>query len=96
MRITIPEKLGESVAIETKFGIRGDFDVRAGFEVLSSQTPTIGFGVGPELLVKPPGDWDKLASVSRFVNPKDTIYLGRLSCGRSTGRRSSRGTGRRR
>ncbi len=73
VRVTIPEKLGDSVAIETKFGLRGDFDVRASFEVLSIQKPTIGFGVGPELLVKPPGDWDKLASVSRFVNPKDTI-----------------------
>ena len=73
VRITIPEKLGDSVAIETKFGLRGDFDVRASFEVLSIQRPTVGFGVGPELLVKPPGDWDKLASVSRFVNPKDTI-----------------------
>ncbi len=74
VRITVPPKLGESVAIETKFGIHGDFDLRAAYEVLSVETPAGGFGVGPELLVKPPGDWDKTASLSRFVRPKDIVY----------------------
>src|SRR5579883_1805199 len=76
VRITIPTKLGESVAIETKFAIHGDFDLRARYEILASPTPATGFGAGPELLVKPPGDWDKLASLSRFArsNPKDPVY----------------------
>ncbi len=62
------------MAIETKFPIHGDFDLRASYEVLAGPTPLTGFGAGPELLVKPPGDWDKLASLSRFVRPKDTVY----------------------
>jgi Protein kinase domain/Protein of unknown function (DUF1583) len=74
VRITIPPKLGESVAIETKFAIHGDFDLWARYEILASPTPAIGWGAGPELLVKPPGDWDKLASLSRFARPKDTVY----------------------
>ena len=74
VRITIPAKLRESVAIETKFAIRGDFDLRAAYEILAVQTPATGWGVGPELLVKPRGDWDKLASLSRFARPKDTGY----------------------
>jgi hypothetical protein len=74
VRITIPPKFGESVAVETKFAIHGDFDLRATYEVLPGPTPLTGFGVGPEVLVKPPGDWDKLASLSRFAKPKDTVY----------------------
>jgi serine/threonine protein kinase len=74
VRITIPPKLGGSVAIETKFAIRGDFDLRARYEILASPTPATGFGAGPELLVKPPGDWDKLAALSRFARTKDTGY----------------------
>ncbi len=74
LRITIPAKFGQPVAIETKFGIHGDFDLRAGYEILGSSTPATGFGVGPELLVKPPGDWDKSASLSRFARPKDNVY----------------------
>jgi hypothetical protein len=30
--------------------------------------------VGPELLAKPPGDWDKTVSLSRFARPKDNVY----------------------
>jgi serine/threonine protein kinase len=74
VRITIPAKLREPIAIETKFGIHGDFDLRATYEVLACQKPTVGFGVGPELLVKFPGDWDRLASFSRFARPGDTVY----------------------
>ena len=74
VRITIPAKLGETIAVETKFGIHGDFDLRATFEILACQTPEVGFGVGPELLVKPPGDWNKLAALSRFAPQSDTAY----------------------
>jgi hypothetical protein len=74
VRITIPPKFGGSVAIETKFAIHGDFDLRASYEILSTPKPLVGFGVGPELLVKPRGGWDKLASLSRFARPKDTVY----------------------
>jgi Protein of unknown function (DUF1583) len=62
------------LAIETKFAIHGDFDLRASYEVLASPAPLTGYGAGPELLIKPPGDWDKIASLSRFTRPKDTVY----------------------
>src|SRR5262249_44610174 len=74
VRITIPPKFGQSVAIETKFAIHGDFDLRAGYEILTESRPLTGFGAGAELLVKPPGGWDTVASLSRFVRPKDTIF----------------------
>ena len=74
VRTTVPAQFANSVAIETKFGIHGDFDLWAAYEILSIQTPLTGFGVGPELLVKPPGDWDKTASLSRFARPKDNVY----------------------
>src|SRR5262249_18188112 len=34
------------------------------------------WGAGRELLVKPPGDWDKLAALNRVARPKpkDTVY----------------------
>ena len=67
VRITIPAKFAQSVAIETKFAIHGDFDLRAGYEILAGPPPPTGFGAGPEVLVKPPGDWDKIASLSRFA-----------------------------
>jgi serine/threonine-protein kinase len=72
VRIIIPPKLGETVAIETKFAIHGDFDLRAGYEILACPTPDRGWGAGPEVLVKLPGGWDKLASLSRFARPADT------------------------
>ena len=74
VRITIPPGFGESVAVETTFGIHGDFDLRAGYAILAVQPPPTGFGAGPELLVKPLGDWDKAASLSRFARPQDTVY----------------------
>ena len=74
IRITIPAKFGESVSIQTKFGIHGDFDLRAVYEVLACEQPKVGFGVGPEVLLKPVGDWDKMASLSRFTRPIDTAY----------------------
>ncbi len=39
VRITIPAKFAESVAIETKFAIHGDFDLRAGYEILAGPPP---------------------------------------------------------
>jgi hypothetical protein len=76
VRITIPPKLGETVAIETKFAVHGDFDLRATYEILACPTPDTGWGAGPELLVKPPGDWDKLAALNRVARPKpkDSVY----------------------
>jgi serine/threonine protein kinase len=74
VRMKVPAEFANSLAIETKFGIHGDFDLSAAYEILSIQTPLTGFGVGPELLAKPPGDWDKTVSLSRFARPKDNVY----------------------
>ena len=44
LRFTIPNGLGEGPAVATKFGIRGDFEITATFEVLSNCARTSAMG----------------------------------------------------
>jgi hypothetical protein len=74
LRFTIPNGLGEGPAVATKFGIRGDFEITATFEVLSRLRPDVGYGMGADMLIKPPGAWDKFASISRFSKTGDTVF----------------------
>jgi hypothetical protein len=78
MRITIPARTGKTVGVFTTFGVRGDFEITASYEVLSEQRPKIGWGVGPELYIKAPGGWDVFASFGRYLKPDATHYtMGR-------------------
>ena len=74
LRFTIPNGLGEGPAVATKFGIRGDFEITATFEVLSKLRPDVGYGMGADMVIKPPGGWDKFASISRFSKTDDTVF----------------------
>jgi hypothetical protein len=74
LRFTVPAGLGNGATVLTKFGVSGDFEITGTFETLSRDRPTTGWGMGPELLVKPPGDWEKFASAGRFVRPNETVY----------------------
>jgi hypothetical protein len=74
LRFTIPAGLGQGPSVVTKFGVRGDFEITATFEALSRERPNVGWGMGPELFVKPPGGWDKFASMGRFLQVKDAVF----------------------
>ena len=74
LRFTIPNGLGEGPAVATKFAIRGDFEITATFEVLSKLRPDVGYGMGADMVIKPPGVWDKFASISRFSKTDDTVF----------------------
>jgi hypothetical protein len=74
LRFTVPNGLGEGPAVATKFGVHGDFEITATFEVLSRVRPDVGYGIGADMVIKPPGGWDKFASISRFIKPDDTVF----------------------
>jgi hypothetical protein len=74
LRFTVPNGLGEGPAVATKFGVHGDFEITATFEVLSRVRPDVGYGMGPDMVIKPPGGWDKFASISRFIKPDDMVF----------------------
>jgi hypothetical protein len=73
VRISIPAGLGQGPTVGTKFGVRGDFEITAAFEAVSREHPKVGWGMGPELFVKPAGGWDKFASMGRFLRIDDTV-----------------------
>jgi hypothetical protein len=74
LRFNVPAGLGEGATVVTKFGIAGDFEITGTFEALSNIRPLTGWGLGPEILIKPPGGWDKFASAGRFLMTKETAY----------------------
>jgi hypothetical protein len=74
LRLRAPEGHAQPIGVATRFGVRGDFEITATFEVLPCPPPRSGFGLGAELLVKPFGDWDTLASMGRYRRSKDSIY----------------------
>jgi hypothetical protein len=74
LRFTVPAGLGQGATVATKFGVGGDFEITGTFEALSRVRPEIGWGMGPEILIKPAGGWDKFASAGRFLRPDSTVY----------------------
>jgi hypothetical protein len=74
LRFTVPNRLGQGVTVLTKFGVAGDFEITASFEAVSRERPSTGWGMGPELYVKPPGGWEKFASAGRFLRTDATVY----------------------
>jgi hypothetical protein len=74
LHFTVPAGLGQGATVATKFGIAGDFEITGTFEALSRGRPEIGWGMGPEIFIKPPGGWDKFASAGRFLRPEATVY----------------------
>jgi Protein of unknown function (DUF1583) len=74
LRFTVPAGQADGATVVTKFGVGGDFEITGTFEALSSVRPDIGWGMGPELLVKPAGGWDKFASAGRFLRTDTTVY----------------------
>jgi hypothetical protein len=74
LRFTVPAGLGQGATVVTKFGVAGDFEITATFEAVSTERPVTGWGMGPELLIKPAGGWDKFASAGRFLRTDQKVY----------------------
>ena len=74
LRFTVPEGQGQGATVATNFGVGGDFEITGTFEALSRARPNIGWGMGPELFIKPAGGWDKFASAGRFLRSDSTVY----------------------
>jgi hypothetical protein len=66
LRMSVPAGHGEPVGLTTRFGLRGDFEITATFDAPLPAPPAEGYGAGPELLIKPVGNWQGFASMSRL------------------------------
>jgi hypothetical protein len=73
LHMTVPVGRRGDVGLVTTFGVRGDFEITAAFEVLPTAPPSEGYGTGPELLIKPLGGWDTFASMARLRRESDAI-----------------------
>jgi serine/threonine protein kinase len=68
LRIAIPPKTDcRGVGAFTLFGVHGDFEVTASFEILRADRPRDGDGVGPELFLRAVDGWDHYASMARML-----------------------------
>ncbi len=68
LRIAIPPRTDcRGVGAFTLFGVHGDFEVTACFEVLRADRPHEGDGVGPELYLRAVDGWDHYASMARML-----------------------------
>jgi serine/threonine protein kinase len=74
LRLRVPAGFGRPIGVATRFGVRGDFEITATFELVPGRPPESGFGMGAELLVKPVGGWQTLASMGRYRRAQDSIY----------------------
>ena len=71
LRVHVPPKtIGGSVGLCTKFGIRGDFELRVSYEFLGATKPTEGPGIGLAVFLQSAEQWDEHISLSRRVAPK--------------------------
>ena len=68
LRIAIPPRTDcRGVGAFTLFGVHGDFEVTASFEILRADRPREGDGVGPELYLRAVDGWDHYASMARML-----------------------------
>lgn len=67
LRIRIEANRGKDGAgVETRFPLRGDFEITAAYEILAADRPTRGYGVGVNLSISP-ADWkSKRAALARY------------------------------
>jgi hypothetical protein len=72
--IRVPPGMREAAGVVTRFGVRGDFEITASFETNPQLRPEMGYGLGPDLLIKPAGGWDNFASVSRFLRRDEIVF----------------------
>jgi hypothetical protein len=68
LRTVIPPKTEcRGVGVFTKFGIHGDFEVTATFEIVKCGRPDIDTGVGPELYIRRVDGWGNYVALARHL-----------------------------
>jgi hypothetical protein len=68
LRIAIPPKTDcRGVGAFTMFGVHGDFDITASFEILKADRPKEGGGGGPELYLRTVEGWGDYVSMARLL-----------------------------
>jgi serine/threonine protein kinase len=88
LRIAIPPKTDcRGVGAFTLFGVHGDFEVTASFEVLRADRPREGDGVGPELFLRAVDGWDHYASMARMLRADHAEPQLRVAWGEKGDRR---------
>jgi hypothetical protein len=66
LRIAIPAKTNcRGVGVYTRFGVHGDFEITASFEILKADKPREGGGVGPELYLRTVDGWSTFVAKTR-------------------------------
>jgi hypothetical protein len=73
LRITVPpdrKDLGP-VGVRTKFAVRGDFEITAGYEVLKADEPSSGWGVGVTLWIRKPEPSVGAATLGWVLRPRE-------------------------
>ncbi len=82
LRIAIPRKTEcRGIGAFTLFGVHGDFEVTASFEVLSAERPREGGHVGPELSLRTVDGWDSYAAMGRMLRPSEAGPLLQIGWG---------------
>jgi hypothetical protein len=77
LRITLPKdrKDPELVAVGTRFGIQGDFEITATLEVLKAERPRDGFGVGASLFINKVDPVVEGSTFGRLVRPNGSQVI---------------------
>jgi len=76
LRTAIPSKTqSRGVGVYTKFGIHGDFEVTATFEVLKCDRPDTDTSVGPELYIRTVDGWGDYVALARQVRKEGDPLL---------------------
>jgi hypothetical protein len=78
LRISVPlGTKGRNIGVYTRFGVRGDFEITASYEILAVSPTKEGSGVGPELYVRSDKGWGDFVGMARYV--RDDLQGGIIS-----------------
>ncbi len=94
LRVHVPPRTeGAGVGLCTKFGIQGDFEVIASYQVRDAPRPTDGPGIGPEVALQSAARWDDGVRLGRRVAPSGAAAVaGAIERGSATPASASAGS----
>lgn len=87
LEVTVPPGADRPAGVSTRFRLRGDFEVTAGYEIPADANPGSGATMDAELHLRPDGEWSNFASMNRSIRPEGEF----LSYGRGTNLDGKRG-----
>jgi hypothetical protein len=72
LRVVIPQSAPvEEVGFGPKFGLRGDFEIVATFEIVQISSPKNGYGVGPRIYITTATEDEQAATVARLKRVRE-------------------------